>query len=53
MPFTPKFAITAGIATALMRIEAAKQAVSMLPITPAVIASLRETARLHSISIRN
>ena len=48
MPFTPKFAITAGIATALMRIEAAKQAVSMLPITPAVIASLRETARLHS-----
>jgi Fic family protein len=31
-----------------MRIEAAKEAVRHLPITPAVLASLRETARLYS-----
>ena len=31
-----------------MRIEAAKEAVSHLPITPAVLVSLRETARLHT-----
>jgi len=48
MPFEPKFTITAKAATALMRIEAAKQAVQHLPITPAVLATLRETARLFS-----
>ncbi len=31
-----------------MRIEAAKEAVSHLPITPALLVSLRETARLHT-----
>ncbi len=48
MPFTPTYTITAGIARALMRIEAAKQAVQDLPITPTVLARLRETARLYS-----
>lgn len=46
--FTPKFTITPKIASYLMRIEAAKQAVQDLPITPSVLASLRETARLFS-----
>src|SRR3984957_18265244 len=46
--FTPKFTITAKVASCLMRIEAAKQAVQDLPITPSVLASLRETARLYS-----
>ena len=31
-----------------MRIEAAKQSVQDLPITPSVLASLRETARIFS-----
>lgn len=48
MPFLPKFTITAKIANDLMRIEAAKQAVVDLPITPSVLATLRETARLFS-----
>jgi len=48
MPFKPKFTITAKIATSLMRIEAARQAVQDLPITPSVLATLRETARLFS-----
>lgn len=45
---TPKFTITPKIANYLMRIEAAKQAVQDLPITPSVLRSLRETARLFS-----
>jgi cell filamentation protein, protein adenylyltransferase len=48
MPFTPTFTITPTIARDLMRIEAAKQAVQDLPITPAVLATLRETALLFS-----
>jgi Fic family protein len=48
MAFEPKFSITPKIATSLMRIEAARQAVQDLPITPAVLATLRETARLFS-----
>jgi Fic family protein len=48
MPFVPKFTITAKVARCLMRIEAAKQAVQDLPITPSVLATLRETARLFS-----
>lgn len=48
MAFTPRFTITAKIAGCLMRIEAAKQAVQDLPITPSVLATLRETARLFS-----
>jgi Fic family protein len=48
MPFEPKFTITPKIASALMRIEAAKQVVQDLPITPSLLATLRETARLFS-----
>jgi Fic family protein len=46
--FDPRFTITPGLAATLMRIEAAKEAVSHLPITTSVLASLRETARLFS-----
>lgn len=48
MLFEPKFNITSKVASALMRIEGAKEAVQHLPITPAVLATLRETARLYS-----
>ena len=48
MVFAPKFVITAKTASALMRVEAARQAVQNLPVTPSVIVSLRETARLFS-----
>lgn len=48
MPFEPKFSITPKIATSLMRIEVARQAIADLPITPSVLATLRETARLFS-----
>lgn len=48
MPFTPHYTITPKIANCLMRIEAARQAVQDLPITPSVLATLRETARLFS-----
>lgn len=48
MLFVPKFTITPKVASCLMRIEAAKQAVQDLPITPSVLATLRETARLFS-----
>jgi Fic family protein len=48
MPFTPTFTITPRLASCLMRIEAAKQAVQDLPITLSVLATLRETARLFS-----
>jgi|HubBroStandDraft_6_1064221.scaffolds.fasta_scaffold180519_1 Fic family protein len=44
----PVFTITPPIATGLMRIEAVKQAIQTLPITPRVLANLRETARLFS-----
>src|SRR5277367_1023125 len=46
--FHPKFTITPTIASGLMRIEAVKQAIQTLPITPRVLANLRETARLFS-----
>ena len=36
------------MASGLMRIEAVKQAIQTLPITPRVLANLRETARLFS-----
>jgi len=48
MRFEPNFSITPKIATNLMRIEAARQAVHDLPITPSVLATLREIARLYS-----
>jgi len=46
--FHPNFTITPTIASGLMRIEAVKQAIQTLPITPRVLANLRETARLFS-----
>lgn len=45
---SPKFTITAAIANDLMRIEGVKQSIQTLPITPRVLATLRETARLFS-----
>lgn len=48
MPFRPNYTITPAITRALMRIEAAKEAVRLLPITPQLLATLRETARLVS-----
>ncbi len=44
--FTPKFHITPAIAKALMEIEAVRQAMIELPIDVAMLASLKETARL-------
>jgi Fic family protein len=46
--FNPLFTITPAMAGGLMRIEAVKQAIQTLPITPRVLANLRETARLFS-----
>ncbi len=46
--FVPTFEITPAIAGGLMRIEAVREAFESLPITPRVLASLRETARLFS-----
>jgi len=46
--FQPVFTITPAIARGLMRIEAVKHAIAALPITPRVLANLRETARLYS-----
>lgn len=46
--FKPAYAINAVIAKHLMRIEAAKEKVSMLPVNPTVLASLRETAKLYT-----
>lgn len=44
----PMFTITPAIARDLIRIEAAKHAMNSLPITPRLLANLRETARLYS-----
>ena len=46
--FHPTFTITPTMAGNLMRIEAVKQAIQTLPITPRVLANLRDTARLFS-----
>jgi Fic family protein len=46
--FKPVYTITSGIAKSLMRIEAAKEKVSLLPVNPTVLASLRETAKLYT-----
>lgn len=48
MSFKPNFEITFAIAQLLMRIEAAREAVTRLPITPALLKSLRRTARLQT-----
>jgi Fic family protein len=46
--FRAKFQITPVVDKSLMRIEGAKQAVTLLPMTAAVQANLRKTARLQS-----
>jgi Fic family protein len=46
--FNPTYTITPAMVTYLMRIEAVKQAVPMLPINVRVLSSLRETARLYT-----
>lgn len=46
--FDPHYTITVKIANDLMRIEAAREKVLRLPLTPTVLASLRETARLFT-----
>ena len=46
--FTPHYIINNNIANALLRIEAAKQRAITLPMTPLILASLRETARLYT-----
>ena len=46
--FKPIYSITPGIAKSLMRIEAAKEKVALLPVNPTVLASLRETAKLYT-----
>ncbi len=46
MQFTPNFQITPSVANHLLQIERHKEAITILPITGKVIASLRETARL-------
>lgn len=46
--FRPVFRITPAIAAHLMQIEGIKESVLALPVTPRVLAALRETARLFS-----
>lgn len=46
--FTPNYTLTPEIVNDLLRIEAAKERVVHLPLTPTVLASLRETARLFT-----
>lgn len=46
--FKPVYKITPEIVKYLMRIEAAKEKVALLPVNPTVLASLRETAKLYT-----
>lgn len=46
--FRPNFTITAKVASALIRIETVKVKAHLLPLTPTVLAHLRETARLYT-----
>lgn len=46
--FKPTYSITPRIAKSLMRIEAAKEKVALLPVNPTVLASLREMAKLYT-----
>jgi len=46
--YKPKYSITPQIADALMKIAALKESINNLPITPQLIKTLRETARLKS-----
>ena len=46
--FKPVYTISTKIVKNLMRIEADKESVRLLPVNPTVLASLRETARLYT-----
>jgi Fic family protein len=46
--FDPNYRMTPKAVSSLMRIEAARQKVLHLPLTPQVLSSLRETARLYT-----
>lgn len=46
--FKPVFSITPEMTQDLLRIEASKQQVNLLPVAPTVIRSLRETAKLYT-----
>ena len=46
--FSPNYIITPKIANALLKIEQIKERIKGLPITPTVLASLRESAKLYS-----
>lgn len=46
--FDPKYSITSKVASCLMKVEAIKEKIVHLPLTPHVLASLRETARLFT-----
>lgn len=46
--FEPNYIISSKIMNYLIRIEAAKQKILHLPLTPTVLSSLRETARLYT-----
>jgi Fic family protein len=46
--FSLNYTITPKVANSLMRIEAAKEKILHLPLTPTVLSSLRETARLYT-----
>lgn len=46
--FTPVYRITPKIARSLIQIEAARQKALHLPLTPMVLSSLRETAKLYT-----
>ena len=47
--FKPVYTINPSIAKNLMRIEAVKEKVSLLPMNSSILASLRETAKLYTI----
>lgn len=46
--YLPRYKISSTIAGDLMKIEAVREAVDSLPLTPTVLASLRESAKLYS-----
>ncbi len=48
MGFEPRYTISSQVARDLMRIEAARQAVAVLPLNERVLAGLRQSARLVS-----
>lgn len=48
MTFNPKYTITPKTANALMKIEASKEAIKNLPVTPLLLSKLKETAKLQS-----